>query len=77
MSRGSFDYLEFRMNELSDLIEDLIEEGRFEEVPLIGFQARVIVDQLGKVRRKIETLDAYVSGDIGAQETLTRIKNED
>jgi hypothetical protein len=77
MSRGSFDYLEFRMIELADLIEDYIEEGRFDESPKLRYQAVVTVYQLGKIRRKIETLDAYVSGDISVEQTLTRIKNED
>jgi hypothetical protein len=77
MSRGSFDYLEFRMNELADLIEEFIDEGRFDDEPKLKFHARITVSQLGKIRRKIEALDAYVSGDISAQETLTRIKNED
>jgi len=77
MSGGSFDYLEFRMNELADLIEEFIHEGRFSESTELIHGAVMTVVQLGKVRRKVEALDAYVSGDISAEQTLTRIKNED
>jgi hypothetical protein len=74
MSRGSFEYKEYHMGELADMIEDCVGNGRFENDLLLN-HAKKTVEELRYLKDRIEVLDSYISGDIGEATAVERLFN--
>ena len=74
MSGGHFDYHQYRIREIAESVEDIIQNGKYP--PEVLEKIKEGLDVLKKAEIYTQRIDWLVSGDDGPETFLERLKED-
>lgn len=77
MSGGYFDYIQYRLVQLEDEVENLLDHETVSGMEIsdeVRDSILVLLPKLSEVQKRIHLLDYYLESDIGLETYLERLK---